>query len=166
MALGCAACNGYFGLAGYGLGQSCTFDDQGNMSCDTSVDGTSTIGGTSVLDLGLPPTAPTIGGSETSPIVTSTSNPFSTSNINWNSILGAWTNAGTAIAKAEAGANPTFQETLPSGASITEYGNVGSQIGSALATNIGGGFNLGGLLIFGVVGIIVFSMIGEVGKHH
>ena len=156
MALGCAACNGYFGLAGCGLGDDggVPVDFVGPLAPGEYYDPT--------LGYEYPTSYPSVPSPSTTPSTpTVTSNPSSSSStINWNSILSAWTNAGTSIAKAAAGANPTFQSISPNGAMTTIFGNPSSlpaNISSLIPSSVGG-IGIGTLLLGGAALFIVSKM--------
>jgi hypothetical protein len=84
-------------------------------------------------------------GSGSTPTTTNSTSSVANA-INWNSILQTWTNAGAAIAKTAAGANPTYQSYNPlTGATTTVFGD-STTAGTLLL--LGGG----ALLVMGMMG--------------
>jgi hypothetical protein len=102
-------------------------------------------------------------GNPSSPATTTnTSGSGVASSINWNSILQTWTNAGAAIAKTAAGANPTYQSYNPlTGATTTVFGDstTAASLISSLATPTIGGLSLGTLLLLGGGALLVMGMM-------
>lgn len=95
------------------------------------------------------------------PSTPNTSGGGVSSSINWNSILQTWTQAGAAIAKSAAGANPTYQSYNPlTGATTTVFGDSTTASGliSSLATPSFGGLSLGTLLLIGGGILLIMGM--------
>jgi hypothetical protein len=103
-------------------------------------------------------------GTYTYPATPTTTNSTSSvaNSINWNAILQTWTNAGAAIAKTAAGANPTYQSYNPlTGATTTVFGDstTAASLISSLATPTLGGLSLGTLLLLGGGALLIFGMM-------
>jgi len=97
----------------------------------------------------------------TGTVTANTSGSGVSSSINWNAILQNWTSAGTQIAKAAAGANPTYQSYNPAtGQTTTVYGNPANLPSNLLPSSIGG-MSLTTILLIGAGLLVAMKMAGK-----
>lgn len=92
-----------------------------------------------ITQLGIPPAAPI---------------PSANAGINWNPIIGAWTQITGQILKSSAGANPTYQQIGPGGSTTIWGGNLPTNL--SLPSPIGG-MSMGMLLAVGLGALLLLG---------